>query len=252
MSKNAYMIRKIIALLAFYSASTSAVIQMQGVMQIGNSISGNAQDNGVPYTSHYQCFPETLYKCEYGVILQYMVGATGYSMWASGYVSPYTTTEEGRLAWLRSYGSNVPFRVTVPAGASDPHVCWGSKIVGGGFIWGSCSSTPVRPPPPPPTCSGSAGTIDFGSLQQDKYSGVGRNTSINIYCSGAATIRFRSGNNVSLNNGTSAILKFNGVSQGSNFYMRAGNNSVTVDATLSGTPSLGDFTGSSTVILDVL
>lgn len=164
-----------------------------------------------------------------------------------------TSNEAARQAWVRAYGSYRTFSVDIPSNTTHVDLCWGELSPTGPQVcksYGGFVSPIVTPPKP--TCSGSAGTIDFGSIQQDKYSGVGRNTSINIYCSGAATIRFTSGNNVSLNNGTRATLKFNGVSQGSSFYMRTGNNSVTVDATLSGTPSLGDFTGSSTVILDIL
>ena len=258
MIKQIIKIKPLLILAGLFTCPASAVILVQNFTQIGSSISGTAQDNGIAYSPASNCGDNGMggyFSCDYGVALFYYYGGVRTAIAASGLVTPYKTSEDARQAWLRSYGSSVPIRVNLPAGGSDPVVCFGFKRLGtggGGFVESQCLSTPVRPPPPPPTCSGSAGTIDFGSIQQDKYSGAGRNTSINIYCSGAATIRFRSGNNVSLNNGTSATLKFNGVSQGSNFYMRAGNNSVTVDATLSGTPSLGDFTGSSTVILDVL
>jgi hypothetical protein len=256
MIKQIIKIKPLLILAGLFTSPTSAVILVQNVTQVGNSISGNAQDNGVAYNGAQGCMDNGSggrFDCAFGVVLFYndSFGVGTYTL-ISGEVSPFKLTEDARQAWIRRYGSNVPVRGNIPAGASSPYLCFGIRSVIGGYSPTQCVSAPVRPIPPPPTCSGSAGTIDFGSLQQDKYSGVGKNTSINIYCSGAATIRFRSGNNVSLNNGTSATLKFNGVSQGSNFYMRAGNNSVTVDATLSGTPSLGDFTGSSTVILDVL
>ncbi|MGK3124613.1 hypothetical protein ACCY16_10805 [Candidatus Pantoea formicae] len=244
----------IIVTLVFHIAPAGAEIIMDDVTQKGFLITGTAVDNGAPYHDSLRCAP---YKtdCKWGVRVKYYHGIFSYETWISGTVLTKSdgvnapTLEEGRQAWIKAYGHSVPFSVRLPFYAKYPRVCWGaSTVINGDFA--NCSS--VAPGPTRPICSGSAGTIDFGSLQQDQYNGASHATSINISCTAAATIRFTSGSHVTLNNGTKATLTFNGYSQGSSFAMLSGDNTVRVNATLSGAPTLGDFTGSSTVILNVL
>ncbi len=250
------MIKKLPILFFLFTANVKAQIIMENATLNGNQLTGIARDNGIPYDSASRCASFRA-DCEWGVRVTYSSPPnSGYyqDRWISGYVYTPTEggyasrTEMGRQTWISRYGSAYPFSYTLPTNISDVSVCWGGKIVNGGFV--SCAR--VWPRPPTPVCSGTSGTIDFGSLQESNYSGKNQSTTINISCSAAATIRFTSGSNVTLNNGTRATLTFNGHPQGNSFAMQAGNNTVRVNATLSGTPSLGDFTGSSTVILDVL
>jgi len=246
--KGIHMIRILATLLIMYVLPVKAEIIMEKATLNGTLLTGIAQDNGIPYPGPDSC-ASWITDCEWGVRVRYLT--TGWrheERWVTGFVS-HRYMEMGRRAWISRYGTSYPFSTTLPSNATDVSVCWGGRIGGaGGYV--SCAR--VWPSPPPPVCSGSAGIIDFGNLQEDKYNGSNQSTSINITCSGASTIRFTSGSSVTLNNGTRATLTFNGYPQGSNFSLYTGNNTVRVNATLSGVPTLGNFTGSSTVILDVL
>lgn len=247
--------KKTLMIFLFISPLPSgAQIIMDDVTLKGFRLEGTAVDNGAPYNSALRCANHKT-DCKWGVRIKFYHGIFSQEKWITATVLTKSdgtnapTFETGRQAWTKYYGTAYTFSYILPFYAKNPRVCWGaSTITPKDFA----PCTYVSPGPTRPICAGSAGTIDFGTLQQNNYNGAQQATAITISCSAAVTIRFTSGSNVTLNNGTGARLTFNGTSQGNTFNLRAGNNTVTVNARLSGTPTLGDFTGSSTVILNVL
>lgn len=115
---------------------------------------------------------------------------------------------------------------------------------------GSVSCIPVEPDTL--SCSATDTVIDHGSLTPGTYDGHEATGKTTISCDGDATVTLSlSSNEVQLNNGTTSTLSFGDAKETTSSVAIVGNTSTQVDihSILEGTPAVGDFTGSTTLIV---
>ena len=101
-------------------------------------------------------------------------------------------------------------------------------------------------------------TFDFGTIQKAQYANSRKTESVKVWCSTSSSYSLSllgsSDGKISLSNGTQATLTTgNGTALGSRLSASGGTNTVSLTATLSGTPTTtGAFTGAGVIIVSMM